>query len=120
MGDLGSGKTAFVRGLAEGLGSQDTVHSPSFTLSNEYHAGSRTLYHLDLHRLDQPGIISRELAEFLADPQAIVVVEWANIVEDVLSPERLTIKITTVDEAERKLHFAYPVALEYLVPKAAK
>src|SRR5580704_17211515 len=84
VSDLGGGKTAFVRGLAKGMGSKDVVRSPSFTLSNEYQAGKLTLYHFDCFRLKELGIMRDELAEVLADPQAVVAVEWADIVEAVL------------------------------------
>src|SRR6185312_5854101 len=59
ISDLGGGKTTFVRGLAKGMGSQDTVRSPSFTLSNEYRSGKLTLYHFDFYRLEDPGIMRR-------------------------------------------------------------
>src|ERR1700712_1196496 len=81
VSDLGGGKTAFVKGLARGMGSTDVVRSPSFTISNQYKAGSKTLYHFDFYRLFDPGIMRDELAEILQDPNAVVVVEWASIVD---------------------------------------
>ncbi|PIZ61832.1 tRNA (adenosine(37)-N6)-threonylcarbamoyltransferase complex ATPase subunit type 1 TsaE, partial [Candidatus Saccharibacteria bacterium CG_4_10_14_0_2_um_filter_52_9] len=78
--DLGGGKTSFVRGLAAGMASHDLVHSPSFTLSNQYKAGDLTLCHFDFYRLNDPGIMRNELAEVLKDSQAVVAVEWADIV----------------------------------------
>lgn len=116
VSDLGGGKTAFVRGLAAGMGSQDKVHSPSFTISNQYRAKDLTLYHFDFYRLQQPGIMKDELEEVLADPQAAVVVEWADIIEDVLPVERLTVRIRTKSETGREFRFEYPDSLQYLVP----
>jgi tRNA threonylcarbamoyladenosine biosynthesis protein TsaE len=116
VSDLGGGKTTFVRGLARGLGSHDTVSSPSFTLSNQYEAGDLTLYHLDFYRLSEPGIMRDELAELLDDPRAIVVVEWANIVENVLPAERLLITLKAESETGRQLTFQYPEKLAYLIP----
>jgi tRNA threonylcarbamoyladenosine biosynthesis protein TsaE len=114
VSDLGGGKTAFVRGLAQGMGSQDTVSSPSFTLRNEYRAGDLTLYHFDFYRLAEPGILRDELAEMLADPQAIVVVEWADVVADVLPADRLTVHIRATGENTRELNFTCPATLDYL------
>ena len=76
-GDLGAGKTVFVKGLAEGLGlDPDDVTSPTFTLVHEYRGGRLPLVHLDLYRLDRT-----ELDEVGFDPdlaaRGVVVVEWA-------------------------------------------
>ena len=116
VSDLGGGKTTFVRGLARGMGSKDSVRSPSFTLSNEYRAGKLTLYHFDFYRLSEPGIMRRELDEFMQDSQAIVAVEWAEIVEDVLPADRLTVTFRTIGSDDRELVFSYPQALKYLLP----
>lgn len=115
--DLGGGKTMFVRGLAEGIGSHDAVRSPSFTLSNEYRTKNLTLYHFDFYRLKEPGIMRDELAEALADPAAIVAVEWADLVEDVLPEKRLRIAIKVTGEESRELIFTYPESLAYLTPE---
>lgn len=75
-GDLGAGKTAFVRGLARGLGaSPDDVSSPTFTLVQEYR-GRLTLYHVDLYRLQAIEAADLGLEE-LADPSTVVAIEWA-------------------------------------------
>lgn len=116
VSDLGGGKTAFVRGLASGMGSQDKVRSPSFTLGNQYRAGSLTLHHFDFYRLEQPGIMRDELAEILTDPKAILVVEWANIVQDILPANRLTIRFKATGETSRELNFKYSEELKYLLP----
>jgi tRNA threonylcarbamoyladenosine biosynthesis protein TsaE len=116
VSDLGGGKTAFVRGLARGLGSTESVHSPSFTLSNRYQADKLTLYHFDFYRLEEPGIMKDELAEVLDDPQAVVAVEWGKIVDDVLPPQRLIIRIDVPAADRRELIFSYPASLEYLIP----
>jgi tRNA threonylcarbamoyladenosine biosynthesis protein TsaE len=115
VSDLGGGKTTFVRGLAEGMGSSDPVHSPSFTLANQYTAGPLTLHHFDFYRLQEPGIMRDDLAEILTDPTAVVVVEWAGIVEDVLPADRLTITIKADSETTRQFNFSYPKSLAYLV-----
>ncbi len=76
-GDLGAGKTQLVKGLARGLGSGARVHSPTFTLVNEYLDGRLPLYHLDLYRLETPKqITGAGLEEFLR-PDGVTVIEWA-------------------------------------------
>lgn len=106
-----------MRGLARGMGSADTVASPSFTISREYKANDLTLYHFDFYRLADPGIIANELAEIITDPKAVVAVEWGEIVEDVLPEARLVIKITATDETSRSFVINYDESLSYLIPK---
>ena len=116
VSDLGGGKTTFVRGLAEGAGSSDTVSSPSFTLTNQYQAGGLTIYHFDFYRLHEPGIIREELAEIVADPQAVAVVEWADVIADALPVSRLSVTIRPTAETAREFAFQYPESLKYLFP----
>jgi tRNA threonylcarbamoyladenosine biosynthesis protein TsaE len=117
VGDLGAGKTAFVRGLTEGAGSHDAVRSPSFTLSNHYRANKFTIRHFDFYRLDEPGLIEQELAEALEDPQAVVIIEWGGIAKAVLPPDRLVVRITPTGETSRSLNFSCPNKLAYLLPE---
>lgn len=77
-GELGAGKTRLVRGLARGLDIPGRVHSPSFTLVNEYGGGRLRLFHLDLYRLESAEQIrAAGLEEYLA-PDGVTVIEWAD------------------------------------------
>ena len=76
-GDLGAGKTQFVKGLARGLGIDSRVQSPTFALVNIYAGGRLTLFHLDLYRLDTPEQIAAAGLEEYLQPSGVTVVEWA-------------------------------------------
>jgi tRNA threonylcarbamoyladenosine biosynthesis protein TsaE len=122
VSDLGGGKTTFVRGLTEGLGSSDHVASPTFTISRQYKTADQrnlTLYHFDFYRLDEPGIVAAELAEVIDDPQAIVAIEWASIVHDVLPKDHVTLTLKSVGETTRDITFEYPSSLAYLFEELA-
>lgn len=81
-GDLGAGKTQFVRGLVRGLSTgpdakKDRVHSPTFALVNEYRSGRLPVYHLDLYRLETAGAMeSAGLDEYFAPRDGVTVIEW--------------------------------------------
>ena len=115
VGDLGGGKTTFVRGLARGLGSQDIVRSPSFTIANEYTANGLTLHHFDFYRLEDAGIMANELAEVLTDPNATIIIEWANVVANLLTKPHLVIEFQQTGENQRLLSFTYPKSYNYLI-----
>jgi tRNA threonylcarbamoyladenosine biosynthesis protein TsaE len=114
VSDLGGGKTTFVRGLARGFGSHNKVASPTFTLSRVYESGDREMHHFDFYRLHEPGLIAEELVDVLGDHRNVVVVEWADLVKDVLPRRRLTINIEHIIEG-RRLTFHCPDPLRYLM-----
>lgn len=95
IGDLGAGKTAFVRGLALGIESKDVVQSPSFTIERLYKGKDLTIHHYDFHRLEDPGVVAEELMEVAQDKRGVITVEWSDIVQKVLPIGRLQVKITT-------------------------
>lgn len=107
VGDVGAGKTTFVKGLAIGMGVAEDVQSPSFTISRVYIArGELQLAHYDFYRLIDAGIMANELQEAAADAQTVTVVEWADIVTDVLPEDRLTISFISPTETSRQLTLA--------------
>ena len=121
IGDLGAGKTQFVQGLATGLGSQDQVQSPSFTISRIYKGrGDIEIHHYDFHRLDNPGLLRQELAESLAQPKVTVVVEWADTVADILPADKITIHLVPESETERLLKFSGTANSKQLLETLAK
>src|SRR5688572_29190907 len=77
IGDLGAGKTQFVKGFADGLGITERVHSPTFTLVNEYRSGRVPCFHLDLYRLDSAEqILAAGLEQYFKPEGAITLIEW--------------------------------------------
>lgn len=103
LGDVGAGKTTFTQGLGQGLGADDDVQSPSFTLSREYECrdGLR-LVHYDFYRLHEAGVLAYELAESLADAKTITVVEWAETIQAVLPENRIIVKISPQANTEAR------------------
>lgn len=105
-GDLGSGKTTFVQGVAAGWGSADAVTSPSFVLVNEYRRpdGNR-LYHLDAYRLEN----GREAEDLDIDSMletGVLIIEWAGRIRDILPSEHLWISLRYTDVSQRDLVFS--------------
>lgn len=106
-GELGSGKTAFVKGLAAGLGIRKTVTSPTFVIMKVYPVKSgsiKHLVHVDAYRLKSgKSLQAIGLADYLEDPAAVVVIEWAERVKDILSKNALTLDFTHKQGDERQL-----------------
>ena len=103
IGDVGAGKTTLTRGIAQGLGVAEEVTSPSFTVSKRYAFPGGALVHYDFYRLPDPGLMREELAEALADPQNVVVIEWGESVADLLPEKHVRININLLDEGGREL-----------------
>lgn len=107
VGDVGAGKTTFVRGVARGMHVDETVQSPSFTISRIYEATEgRRLVHYDFYRLNEPGIMKDELSETIGTDKTAVVIEWADSVQHILPEDRLTIAISVTGENTRELHLS--------------
>ena len=104
-GDLGAGKTELVKGIARGLGAATRVHSPTFTLVNEYGGGRLPLFHLDLYRLETPRqIIAAGLEDFF-QPEGVTVIEWAERIYDLQFTicDLKKVQIEIVNETERRI-----------------
>ena len=119
LGDVGAGKTTLTRGIATGLGVQEPVSSPSFTISKEYQGkkyrssgcGSfRRISQLQgdlpsciFYRLNDPGIMAEDLLDSVSDNNTITIVEWGESIRDVLPENRLRITINNLDENTREV-----------------
>ena len=106
-GELGAGKTQLVKGVARGLGIAAGVHSPTFTLVNEYGGGRLRLFHLDLYRLETPEQIAAAGLEEFLQSDGVTVIEWAEkMVNDefrVKNKNWLRVNIEIVNETERRI-----------------
>jgi tRNA threonylcarbamoyladenosine biosynthesis protein TsaE len=112
FGDLGAGKTAFVRGLAVGLGlDPDEVSSPTFTLIQEYRGQSAvTLFHVDLYRLAAAEVADLELDALATE--GIVAIEWADRLP-APDPQAIIVRIEDAGGDERRLRISYPSSRGY-------
>lgn len=106
FGDIGAGKTAFVRLVAEALDIKEKVTSPSFTILNEYHTGEIPIYHFDLYRLEHVGIktITDELREY-SEGKNLTFVEWAEFSQGEVPFDRIEINVTYDDDDNRCYEF---------------
>jgi tRNA threonylcarbamoyladenosine biosynthesis protein TsaE len=115
IGDVGAGKTTLTKGIALGMGINDEVQSPTFTLSRIYETDKLDLHHYDFYRLTEAGVMGYELAESLSDPRAVTVIEWAETVSDVLPEERIVITLRyTPDGEDRVVTCRVPKGYNYI------
>jgi len=115
IGDVGAGKTTLTKAVAVGMGVDEDVQSPTFTLSRIYDTPTLSLHHYDFYRLSEAGVMSYELAESLADPKAVTVIEWAETVASVLPDERIIIRLAyTPDGMARVVSSSVPERYDYI------
>jgi len=95
-GELGAGKTTLVQGVARGLGVQEPVVSPTFTLIRE-HRGRLHVAHVDVYRLDRIQDVVDLALDELGDGEAVLLVEWGDAIEELLPADHLTIEMTSAE-----------------------
>ncbi|MBC2579709.1 tRNA (adenosine(37)-N6)-threonylcarbamoyltransferase complex ATPase subunit type 1 TsaE [Clostridium sp. DJ247] len=91
-GDLGAGKTHFTKGIARGLGINEPITSPTFTIVNEY-TGRLKLYHFDVYRVNDPDEIELIGFDEYIFSDAVSIIEWSNYIKDLIPKERIEIEI---------------------------
>jgi tRNA threonylcarbamoyladenosine biosynthesis protein TsaE len=97
IGDLGTGKTAFTQGFAKAMGIKEAVGSPTFKLISEYEGRVSWLYHIDCYRLkDAQQFINIGGEEYLASDKGITLIEWADIIEEILPNDTIMINFKRI------------------------
>lgn len=104
-GDLGSGKTQLVKGLANGLAIEERVTSPTFTIVNEYQCETTILFHLDLYRLETSTEIQSAGLEPYLDPDGISVIEWIDRWPDATPTKYRKVQFRSLDETTREISY---------------
>ncbi|ACM23003.1 MULTISPECIES: tRNA (adenosine(37)-N6)-threonylcarbamoyltransferase complex ATPase subunit type 1 TsaE [Thermotoga] len=114
-GELGAGKTTFVRGMVRAIGLDESiVRSPTFTLMNVY-PGAKTIYHLDLYRVKDPEFLLLDVEDVLESEEGVLVVEWGDLFENFWPEDAIKVKIEVADELSRNVEISIPEEVNYLV-----
>jgi len=105
QGELGSGKTTFAQGFAQGLHIEANILSPTFVIIKEYKApDDRKLYHIDCYRLQNSrDLLELDWEEIVANPKNIILLEWPERVESILPKTTVTIEFQSIDETTRQI-----------------
>lgn len=93
IGDLGAGKTVFTKGFAQGLGIEEPVNSPTFTILQIYEEGRLPLYHFDVYRIEEPEEMEEVGFDEYIDGDGVCLIEWAGRIGDLLPPEVIVVRI---------------------------
>lgn len=106
-GELGSGKTTFVQGIARGLGIKERITSPTFVILKRFKVSKiQHLYHIDCYRIKNPQeLLDLGFEEILEEKNAVVVIEWADRIRKILPKDRLVVKFEMVGEKKRRITF---------------
>ncbi|MFH1644183.1 MAG: tRNA (adenosine(37)-N6)-threonylcarbamoyltransferase complex ATPase subunit type 1 TsaE [bacterium] len=107
VGDLGSGKTTFLKGFAKGLGVKEKILSPTFVILKRFKivkCKHKNFYHLDCYRIEkEKEILELGFKEIISDPQNIVCIEWADKIKNMLPPDTLFLHFEFINENTRKI-----------------
>ena len=93
IGDLGAGKTVFTKGFAQGLGIEEPVNSPTFTILQIYEEGRIPLYHFDVYRIEEPEEMEEVGFDEYIDGDGVCLIEWAGRIGALLPPEVIVVRI---------------------------
>ena len=108
-GDLGAGKTVLARGICEGLGVEEPVTSPTYTLRHDYVAGDgRPVLHVDCFRLKDASEFEPLALEEAENEDAVVLIEWGDRVTEALPPDTVRVSIQMIDESKRRIRIEVP------------
>jgi len=103
-GELGSGKTVFVQGLAKGLGIKEKITSPTFVIMKGFSLKDLNFYHFDCYRLEKPeDLLGLGFSEILRSPQNLIAIEWAEKIQNLLPPTSFWIKFEYLTPSQRKI-----------------
>lgn len=103
-GNLGSGKTTFIQGLAEGLGIERRIISPTFIIVRHYKLNKGSFYHIDLYRTqNKHDLLSLGIDQIIEDKNNIIAVEWSDKLDGLLPPKRIDLHFRYIDDNKREI-----------------
>ncbi|MDO4288500.1 MAG: tRNA (adenosine(37)-N6)-threonylcarbamoyltransferase complex ATPase subunit type 1 TsaE [Eubacterium sp.] len=103
LGDMGAGKTAITRGIVAGMGIDDDVSSPTYTLVNTYEDGGKKVHHFDLYRLmDEEGLYEMGFEDYL-DDEAVLIIEWPQIAQGYPFERAMTLTLALGEDSEERM-----------------
>ncbi|HSX47159.1 MAG TPA: tRNA (adenosine(37)-N6)-threonylcarbamoyltransferase complex ATPase subunit type 1 TsaE [Patescibacteria group bacterium] len=114
VSDFGGGKTTFVKGLLSILNKKSNVTSPSFTLLNEYKLNNLDIYHYDFYRLHDAGLMKKEISEKLNQKNSVVIIEWSDVIKDILPNDKISINFKVLSENSRQINCEYTDKYNYI------
>ena len=105
FGNLGTGKTTFTKGIARHFGLEHmSIKSPTYTYIRKHETKERNIYHIDLYRLNHiDELLLQEIQELIENPQNIIIIEWADRMEEYLPDKRINIYLEYIDDKRRNI-----------------